>query len=176
MPVIRSAITGGPGTGKSTLVAMLGRHGVATVDEVAREILRKSDGMALRAHDPAGFAEAMFAAERAAFDTAGEGVTVFDRGFPDIAGFLDHAGLPVPRAIDEACRVLRYNGPVFHAPMWAEIYQRDEERIQSWDEASDSDAAVLAAWRRYGYEPIELPRQGVEARVRFVMGWLGLPR
>lgn len=176
MSAIRSAITGGPGTGKSALVDALGRHDVTAVDEVARDILRKRGGMALRARDPAAFAQAMFTAEQAAFEASGSGVTVFDRGFPDIVGFLELSGLPVPSEIDRACRALRYNGPVFHAPMWAEIYRGDEERIQSWDEAVESDAAVIAAWRRYGYEPIELPRQGVEARVRFVLGWLGLPR
>ncbi|MDE2562945.1 MAG: ATP-binding protein [Sphingomonadales bacterium] len=171
---VRSAITGGPGAGKSTLLEALAGHGIATVPEAARIILRRPGGLELRAHDPDGFACAMFEAERTAFDGAGPGLTVFDRGFPDIAGFLDLAGLPVPAGIDRACRSLRYEGPVFHAPMWQAIYTGDEERIQTWDEALESDAAVLAAWRRYGYDPIELPRESVASRVRFVERWLGI--
>jgi len=174
VPRIRSAITGGPGAGKSTLLEALGRRGLATVPEVARIILRQTGGMGLRAHDPAGFARAMFEGELAAFENAGPGLTLFDRGFPDIVGFLDLEGLPVPPGIDRACRTLRYEGPVFHAPTWREIYTGDEERIQTWDEALASDAAVLAAWRRYDYEPIELPKESVASRVRFVERWLGL--
>lgn len=170
---IRSAITGGPGAGKSTLVEALARRGIAAVPEAARIILQQPGGMDLRAHDPEGFARAMFDAERAAFESARTGLTVFDRGFPDIVGFLDLEGLSVPEDMDRACRLLRYEGPVFHAPMWAEIYSGDEERIQTWDEALASDAAVVAAWRRYGYDSIELPRESVISRVRFVEGWLG---
>ncbi|WP_338467295.1 ATP-binding protein [Novosphingobium sp. ZN18A2] len=172
-PRVRSAITGGPGAGKSTLIAALERDGVAAVPEVARIILQQPGGMALRANDPAGFALAMFEAERAAFEAARPGITVFDRGFPDIAGFLDLEGLAIPAEVERACAGLRYEGPVFHAPMWEDIYAQDEERIQTWPEALESDAAVLSAWRRYGYDPIELPRVSVQARARFVRNWLG---
>lgn len=169
---IRSAITGGPGAGKSTLLEALARRGIATVPEVARAILQRPGGMDLRARDPAGFARVMYEAERAAYEGAGEGLTLFDRGFPDIVGFLELQDLPIPPEIDSACRGLRYEGPVFHAPPWEEIYAADEERVQTWDEALASDAAVLSAWHRYGYDLIELPRESVAARVGFVEGWL----
>jgi len=75
----------------------------------------------------------------------------------------------VPPAIDTACREFRYEGPVFHAPAWREIYRQDDERIQSWEEAVESDAAVVAAWRDYGYRPIRLPFSDPADRARFVL-------
>jgi predicted ATPase len=98
---------------------------------------------------------------------------LFDRGFPDVVGFLDVAGLPVSATIDRACRELRYTGPLFRAPAWQDIYAQDAERIQTWDEAMASDAAVTAAWRRYGYDPIDLPLGSVADRLAFVRGRLG---
>ncbi|RXZ64702.1 AAA family ATPase [Pelagerythrobacter rhizovicinus] len=168
---VRAAITGGPGTGKSTLLDALARRGVATEPEVARAILREAGGMALRADDPAGFARAMFDAELAAWRAAEgrSGPTVFDRGFPDIVGFLRLEGLTVPEDIDRACRELRYDGPVFRAPPWQAIYRPDEERIQDWEAALASDAAVMAAWRDYGYEPVDLPLVSAAERVDFVL-------
>jgi predicted ATPase len=77
---------------------------------------------------------------------------LFDRGFPDVVGFLDVSGLTVPKAVDQACRNLRYSGPILRAPAWAAIYVQDKERIQDWDQAVASDEAVTEAWRRYGYE------------------------
>ena len=112
----------------------------------------------------------MLEAQRASWRDArgGAEVVVFDRGFPDIAGFLKVEGLEVPAEIDRVCREYRYDGPIFHAPAWAEIYRQDAERIQSWGGAVASDEAVVAAWRDYSYSPIALPLASPDARARFV--------
>ncbi|HEY8605440.1 AAA family ATPase [Tsuneonella suprasediminis] len=168
---IRAVVTGGPGAGKSTLLAELAQHGISVEEEAARAILQAPDGMALREHDPEGFAAAMFAQELAGFHRAGRrnGATVFDRGFPDTVGFLRLEGLPVPEAMDRMCRDLRYTGPIFRAPPWQEIYRSDEERIQDWAEAQASDSAVCAAWRNYGYDLIDLPFVSPAERADFVI-------
>lgn len=166
----RSAVTGGPGTGKSTLLDAARAAGIRTRPEVARAILAGPGGMELRENDPLGFAEAMLERDLIAFDSAGKqgGPVIFDRGFPDIVGFLELTGLPVPSELDRICRQLRYEGPIFHASPWPEIYERDAERIQTWPEALESDAAVTEAWRRYGYELVPLPFADVATRLDFV--------
>jgi predicted ATPase len=98
---------------------------------------------------------------------------VFDRGLPDVVGFLDVSGLPVAPAIDRACREIRYDGPVLRAPAWQDIYRQDAERIQDWQQAVDSDRAVTAAWRRYGYDVIELPLAPVVDRLAFLRAAMG---
>jgi|TARA_Y100000780_G_scaffold121477_1_gene109593 predicted ATPase len=114
MPVQRAAITGAPGAGKSTLLAELSRRGVATVSEVARTILKSAGGMALREEDPLAFADAMLSAQLAAWDdTQIEGSVVFDRGFPDIAGFLRVEGLPISDETTRACDEYRFEGRSF---------------------------------------------------------------
>lgn len=162
----RVVITGGPGSGKSTLLAALARRRFAVEQEVARAILQKPGGMELRERDPAGFALAMFEAERAAYCRADgrEGPTIYDRGLPDIVGFLKLEGLPLPPAIERACHERRYDGPIFHLPPWKAIFRQDAERIQSWDEARVSDAAVTAAWIAFGYVLVTLPEATVEER------------
>lgn len=127
--------------------------------------------MALRESDPLGFAEAMLEAHMREFERhADHGKPVlFDRGFPDVVGFLDVSGLTVPKAVDRACQALRYHGPVLRAPAWAEIYVQDAERIQDWKAAVASDEAVTAAWKRYGYEVTDLPLAPVEERLAFLL-------
>jgi predicted ATPase len=165
----RSVITGGPGAGKSTLLAEIASAGIATFPEVARAILQAPDGMAMRAERPADFAAAMLEAELIAWHAAPEGPSLYDRGFPDIAGFLSLEGLRVPEALDRICRDHRYEGPVFHAPPWREIYTPDEERVQDWEQAVASDAAVVAAWKHYGYRLVELPMAPTAERAAFVL-------
>ena len=95
-----------------------------------------------------------------------------ERRLPDVVGFLDLSGLQVPRSVDRACRDLRYDGPIFRAPAWSEIYAQDDERIQDWAQAVASDEAVTAAWKHYGYPVIELPLDDVSTRLQFLLGHL----
>tara|TARA_Y100000815_G_scaffold222536_1_gene209140 strand:- start:509 stop:676 length:168 start_codon:yes stop_codon:yes gene_type:complete len=46
---------------------------------------------------------------------------------------------------------------------------QDDERIQNWEEAVESDAAVVSAWREYGYSPITLPFADPATRAVFVL-------
>jgi predicted ATPase len=170
----QAVITGAPGAGKTTLLNAAAAAGIRTSPEVARQLLQSPGGMALRESDPLGFAEAMLEGHTREFERHADhpAPVLFDRGFPDVVGFLDVSGLPVPKAIDQACRSLRYTGPILRAPAWAAIYVQDEERIQDWEQAVASDEAVTAAWRRYGYNVMDLPLAGVEERLEFLRGQL----
>jgi predicted ATPase len=162
-----AVLTGAPGAGKTTLLDAAAAAGYRTSPEVARELLRAPGGMELRESDPLGFAEAMLEAHVREFErhSGHDEVVLFDRGFPDVAGFLDVSGLKVPAAVDRACRALRYLGPILRAPAWAEIYRQDPERIQDWEGAVASDEAVTAAWKRYGYVVTDLPLATVDQRL-----------
>lgn len=169
----RIAIMGAPGAGKSSLLKALATRGWQVVPEAARAILRQPGGMELRARDPEGFALVMLEAQQAAFDAVAPGETaLFDRGFCDIVAFLRIEGRPVPAEVAAACRTLRFDAPVLHAPAWREIYREDSERIQTWPQAVESDRQNLAAWRDFGYDPLPLPLASVEERVCWVEGSL----
>lgn len=165
-----AVLTGAPGAGKTALLEAAAVSGLPTSPEVARVLLQQPGGMDLRANDPLGFAEAMAQAHSREFArlTATRQAVLFDRGLPDVVGFLDVMGLPVSPEIDRACRTLRYHGPVFRAPAWADIYRQDSERIQTWPEAVASDEAVTAAWRRYGYVVSDLLLDTVARRLAYV--------
>jgi predicted ATPase len=62
--VLQVVLTGAPGAEKTTLLNAAAALGLTTSPEVARDLLRQPGGMALRADDPLGFAEAMLAGHR----------------------------------------------------------------------------------------------------------------
>lgn len=165
-----AVLTGAPGAGKTTLLTAAAAAGYRTSPEVARQLLQSPGGMALRASDPLGFAEAMTQAHAREFELHADvpGTVIFDRGLPDVVGFLDVSGLAVPKAVDRACRTLRYAGPVLRAPAWADIYVQDAERIQTLEQAIASDEAVTAAWQRYGYAVTDLPLASLAERLAFL--------
>lgn len=171
-------LTGGPGSGKTTLIEALAAAGVATSPEVGRAVIREQlaiGGDALPWADQQAFAELMVVRDMAAREEAlASGlITVLDRGVPDVAGFLRVSGLPVPPHIDEAALACRYNRCVFIAPFWPEIFIGDAERKQSSEVAEATFAVMVATYRGYGYELVELPRASVAERVAFVVDRIG---
>ncbi|MCM8731204.1 AAA family ATPase [Hephaestia sp. GCM10023244] len=166
-------VTGGPGSGKTTLIDALAASGVATSPEVGRAIIREemaSGGTALPWRDHRAFAEKMLVREVAAHRAALAMATtvVLDRGVPDVIAFLRISGLAVPSPIDRAARTCRYNPRVFIAPWWDAIFTTDAERKQTADEARAAFAVMAETYRDYGYHLVELPRASVAARVAFV--------
>ena len=165
-----AVITGGPGSGKTTLCEKLSQEGIAIGNESGRAILQRPDGHDLRKRDPLSYALEILKLDIEKFRTANSSTEtwLFDRGFPDNAGFLDLMGLAKPKELDQACRDYRYAGSVFVAPPWREIYRGDPVRIQDWHEAKATHVAVSAAWQEYGYDLVELPRASIEERALFV--------
>ncbi|MFC7396345.1 AAA family ATPase [Chelatococcus sp. GCM10030263] len=165
-------ITGGPGSGKTTLIEALAAAGFASAPEAGRAIIQDQvmiGGRALPWADPGLFAELMLAADLRTYRAQpADGVVVFDRGIPDVAGYLTLTGLPVPEHVAKAARVCRYNRRVFICPPWPEIYTGDSERKQSLEEAERTYAAMAAIYRDYDYELVEAPRRPVVERVAFV--------
>lgn len=167
-------LTGGPGSGKSTLLAALAARGHQVAPEAGRAVIRQQkriDGPALPWRDRAAFAEAMLAFDMRSHEehAAVAGPVFFDRGVPDVAGYLTQCGLPAPGHVARACALYRYNPLVFVAPPWAEIYGTDAERRQDWDEAVRTHAAMLRTYESLGYRLMELPRSDVEGRADFVL-------
>jgi predicted ATPase len=96
------------------------------------------------------------------------GPVFFDRGMPDVVGYLRLMALPVPRHVERAAALFRYNRHVFIAPPWAEIFTPDAERKQSFDEAVRTYEAMVATYEALGYDLIELPRSSIAERVTFL--------
>jgi predicted ATPase len=167
-------LTGGPGSGKSTLIEALAQAGYAGSVEAGRAIIQDQvaiDGPALPWRDVRAFAELMLCWEMRSYRMAQEqaGPVFFDRGVPDVLGYLRLLRLPIPEHMHNAAKAFRYNRRVFIAPPWPEIFRGDREGKQSFDEAVRTYEAMVATYRDYAYELVELPRRAVEERVRFVL-------
>ncbi len=168
-------VTGGPGSGKTTLIEALAKRGHGCSLEAGRFIIQQQvaiGGTALHWDDKGLFAELMLMHEIRSYEEALErpGLVFFDRGVPELTGYLPMVGLPRRPHFDRAAERYRYNPTVFAAPPWREIYANDAERRQDWAEAVDSFERSVAEYRRWGYDIAQLPKAGVEERVAFVLG------
>jgi predicted ATPase len=170
----RFVITGGPGAGKSTLIAALAGRGAIVFPEAGRAILRLSDaigGPAHAARDPRDYAEAMLLWDMRSWAEAEglDGPCLFDRGVPDTIGYLRLIGRPVPAHMQRAALAFRYENPVFVAPPWPEIYTTDAERTHGFDLAIATHDCVRAVYEELGYAIADLPLAPVADRAAFVL-------
>ncbi|MBN7787628.1 AAA family ATPase [Ponticoccus gilvus] len=122
------------------------------------------------------YAERMLERDLLAYSTAQalSGPVIFDRGIPDIMGYLTLCGLPVPPQVAAATKAARYNASVFLAPYWDEIFSQDAERKQTRAEAEATGAVMRDTYTALGYEITELPRTDITSRADFVYAQLGI--
>ena len=166
-------LTGGPGSGKTSLLSLLSNRGYSVMPEAGRSIIRDQvsiGGSALPWADRYAFAELMLSWEMRSHHEAGqlEGPVFFDRGLPDVVGYLQVCGLNVAPHILAAASKYRYNSLVFIAPPWRDIFQADQERKQSWEEAATTFKAMEHTYKSLGYDVIMLPLATVEERAAFI--------
>lgn len=165
-------VTGGPGAGKTSLITELARRGVHTTPESGRAIIREEvarGGDALPWADRMTYAERMLDRDLGAYSAAQalSGPVIFDRGIPDIMGYLTLCGLPVPPHIAAAAKAARYNARVFLAPYWNEVFTQDTERKQTPTEAEATCAIMRETYTALGYQITELPRADIATRADF---------
>lgn len=174
-------LTGGPGSGKTTLIDHLADQGYAHLPEAGRAIIQAQmaiDGPALPWRDRALFAEMMLGWEMRSHAMARHlaGPVLCDRGVPDVVGYLRLEGLPVPEHALRAAQSLRYDRRVFIAPPWPAIYRQDAERRQDEAIARRTHEAMAAVYRELGYALVELPRATVGERAALIREIVGPPR
>ncbi|ASU77300.1 ATPase [Actinopolyspora erythraea] len=167
-------VTGGPGSGKTTLLDELACRGVTTMPEAGRAVIRDQTavgGSALPWDDRALFAELMLSWEMRSHHWARRrrGLVLFDRGVPDVIGYLRLAGAEVPEHVHTAAGKFRYHRRVFVAPPWPEIFERDEQRRQDLAEAERTHEMMVEVYTRLGYDLVTLPRADPPERAAFVL-------
>lgn len=165
-------LTGGPGAGKSSLLAALQASGFAVSEEVSRRLIRthaaaQSDCLPwldLRCFAAKALQEMEREWHRASVHT----VTFFDRGIPDLVAYLEAGGQPAGPEFTDAIGRLPYSDPVFLLPPWPEIYVNDPERWQTFAEAESLYRAICNVYRKAGYTCITVPAGTLEDRVAFI--------
>ena len=173
----RIVITGGPSTGKTSIIEIIEREGVFCFSEISREITleaRQQGIPQLFVSDPLLFSERIMDGRIRQFQAASEvdrPIVFYDRGIPDVVAYMDCFGQSYGEHFVESCKNYRYDH-VFLLPPWKEIHESDNERYENFEEAERIHTFLEKAYSTYGYKIINVPKETVEGRVTFILNKL----
>ena len=177
-------ITGGPSTGKTSVIQQLEQQGFHCMEEVVRKMtadkLFEEDSEAFATNpiisvsDPLQFNLNLLEQRIAQYRSAAESkekIVFFDRGVPDVMGYMQCFGQPYGELFERAGKEIRYD-LVFLMPPWQEIHTVDTERFENFEESIQIDACLAKVYRNFGYDPVSVPKIGVAGRVDFILDWI----
>lgn len=172
-------ITGGPGTGKSSIVDELKKRGQICFDEISRQVTleaRKKGIEQLFLTEPLLFSELLLEGRLKQFYDADqyEGSTIFlDRGLPDVLAYMDYFGTNYQIDFVETCQINRYDQIFILAP-WQDIFVSDSVRYENFEQSELIHKHLLNSYKNFGYNLIDVPFESIEKRADFILDTLNL--
>lgn len=172
-------ITGGPGTGKTSIINYLKDNGYLCYEEISRQITlqARQDGIEqLFLTEPLLFSDKLLEGRTQQFNAAAkesENIVFLDRGIPDVIAYMDFIGDTYPQRFMDGCQNNKYDAIFILAP-WQEIFTSDAERYESYEEAIEIHHHLLDTYKRFGYQLLDVPFDSVKNRSDFILDSLNL--
>lgn len=170
-------ITGGPGTGKTTIINQLESVGYACMHEISRTVTamaRKNGIEQLFLKDPLLFSKLLLEGRMMQYQEALKLDTqfvFFDRGIPDVHAYMNYMGIKYPKKYMNESKKNLYD-TIFLMPPWEAIYITDNERYESFEQALAIHNHLKNTYESLDYKTIEVPVGNVAERVDFILKFL----
>jgi predicted ATPase len=167
-------ITGGPGTGKTTVIEELTKRNFECMHEISREVTlnnRKYGTEQLFLTKPLLFSELLLEGRVNQYIEAEKRnckLVFFDRGIPDVHAYMNYISIDYPNTYVVKSKMYRYNY-IFLMPPWQEIYISDNERYENFEQALAIHNHLERTYKELGYTIIEVPTGTIENRTDFIL-------
>lgn len=171
-------LTGGPGSGKTTLIEQLKKEGYNCVPEVGRAIIKKQlsfGGSAVPWSNASEYANLMLQYSLQDYISLSSETSThfFDRGISDILGYTELINLSNKDTYINSTENFRYNSTVFILPPWESIYKTDTERKQDFKLAVATYNMMKSIYEKYDYKLVEVPCMSIPERIKFILDRIG---
>ena len=169
----RIVLAGGPSTGKTSVLNELKKLGFVCYDEAARDILSdySSKGSSFKL-DPIKISREILSKRDNDYNDAlriscKNDIIFYDRGVHEITAYLRF----INQSNDyweELLKNYKYD-VVFIFPSWKEIYTKDDNRIEEYEEAMKISPFIYQIYDESSILSIEVPNVSVKERVEFIL-------
>ena len=168
----RIVITGGGGSGKSSLIEYFINNGYCAIREAAREQIRvglELGNGALPWEDILAFSKNVQAQMLSDFNKFPDhSYCFYDRCLLDVLSYLHLDGREAYQELSEAIQEKRYFHTVFALPPWKEIFTKDDERMEDFEETVRAFETITETYKNNGYEIVEIPFGTIPQRAYFI--------
>lgn len=184
MKTTKIVLTGGPSTGKTTVIEELEARGITCLHEVIRSMtLDKKEtettttfktNPIVSVANPKSFNQLILDARIAQFNEANDlslEMVFLDRGIPDVLAYMDCFNQEYNNEYISSCNKHRYDF-VFIMPPWKEIHVCDNERFESFEESLRINECLQNTYTRLGYNLITVPEDSIKNRSDFILNYL----
>jgi len=174
-------ITGGPSTGKTSVIKELEYRGYYCIPELVRGLTSEEKNLSgseaiitnpiLSVKDPYAFNNKLLhgrVAQYRSADKTGEDIVFFDRGIPDVHAYMACFGQSYDAAFERPVYDLRYDR-ILLMPPWPDIYNTDAERFESFEESERIFTALRNTYQDFGYTITLIPIGSVTERTDFIL-------
>jgi len=174
MKQIKVVLTGAPGTGKSTIINELEKRSYLCMHEISRDVTleaQKNGTEQLFLTEPLLFSDMLLKGRTEQYLKASKlksEMVFFDRGIPDVHGYLNYISLDFPDRYIKTSRENRYDF-VFLMPPWEDIYVQDNERYENFQQALAIHNHLLNTYKALNYNVIQVPTGTVERRTDYIL-------
>ena len=168
----RIILTGGPGTGKTSIINALIAEGYNCFEEISREIIREEMAKGTRVlpwDNLMAFSQKVIDGRVEQYNAAIDGITFYDRSVYDSIAYLHLDKVDVLDEWDVLGKELTFSKDVFITPPWREIFHQDNERKESLAQLTLLHETLIKTYQDYGYTLIEVPRLSINERVQFIL-------
>lgn len=167
-------LTGAPGTGKSTIIEELENRGYFCMHEISRDVTleaQKNGTEQLFLTEPLLFSDMLLKGRTEQYLEASKldkNLVFFDRGIPDVHGYLNYISMDFPDYYIKTSREHKYDF-VFLMPPWEDIYVQDNERYESFQQALAIHNHLLNTYKALSYNVIQVPTGTVARRTDYIL-------
>ena len=169
----RIVLAGGPSTGKTSVINELNKLGYMCFEEAARDILSQysSKGSSFKL-DPIKISNEILTKRDNDFNIAynvscKNDIVFFDRGVHEITAYLRSINQSASYW-EELLKNYIYD-MVFIFPSWKEIYTKDDNRIEEFEEAMKISPFIHEIYDESSIMTIEVPNTSISERVDFIL-------
>lgn len=174
MSTKKIVITGGPGTGKSSIIHELQKKGYSCLEEISRQVTlkaRENGEEQMFLTQPLLFSERLLQGRESQFQEANTIVKPYvfiDRGVPDVLAYMDFIGDVYPNTFKTVCESLEYDY-VFILKPWKEIYKSDAVRYENFEQALKIYDCLVNTYQGFNYTLIDVPFDTIENRADYIL-------
>lgn len=166
-------ISGGPGTGKTSLINELGKRGYRIVPEAARRLFDsdpKFAGKSIMEIDLNEFHKSILEIQKKDLEkllNRNHEVVFFDRGFLDTLAYMKFNNLDVSEEAIKFSKLIKYR-LVFICD-FLDRYSKDNLRQEPEDYQKKVHREIVKTYEDREYSPINIPFMSVKKRADFII-------